>query len=94
MCPDCRFVDTNEADRRRKYPPEGLYANYFEVGFNSLEFLIDFGQAFEGGSEPRIHIRIVTNPEFAWLLQGMLTQALAQYQMKHGPIPGAGKEIG
>jgi hypothetical protein len=29
-------------------PPEGRYANYFQIGHNAFEFIIDFGQGYEG----------------------------------------------
>jgi hypothetical protein len=37
---------------------EGHYANYFKVGFNDQEIVIDFGQ-HHGGEEALMHTRIV-----------------------------------
>jgi hypothetical protein len=37
---------------------EGHYANYFKVGFNDREVVIDFGQHL-GGEETLMHTRIV-----------------------------------
>lgn len=41
-------------------PIEGRYANFFQVAFNDVEFILEFGQEFELG--PRIHTRVVLSP--------------------------------
>jgi hypothetical protein len=58
--------------------PEARYANYFEVGFNSYEFVIDFGQQYPPGPE-KIHTRIVTSPTLARSLRELLDRSLEQY---------------
>jgi hypothetical protein len=37
---------------------EGRYANYFKVGFNDQEIVMDFGQ-HHGGEESLMHTRII-----------------------------------
>jgi len=51
---------------------EGKYANYFDVGFNANEVVIDFGQAFTDRSGAAVHTRIVMSPASAQALQAML----------------------
>ncbi len=45
--------------------PEGRYANYFEVGYNAFEFLLDFGQCFPESDNCGPHTRIITTPSYA-----------------------------
>jgi hypothetical protein len=71
---------------------EGRYANYFEIGHNAFEFLLDFGQSFAGEPDGWMHTRIVTSPIFARRLADSLNQALAQYERTHSRIPGEGEE--
>lgn len=75
---------------------EGQYTNYFEVGHNAFEFLIDFGQMYydgpEGKSESRMHTRIITSPVFAKRLAEVLNRALAEYEQTHGRVPGEADE--
>jgi hypothetical protein len=66
---------------------EGRYSNYFEVGFNSFEFILDFGQAYDGVAVPLHHARIITGPAYAKALAQVLRSALAAYEKAHGPIP-------
>jgi len=58
--------------------PEGRYANYFQIGFNAHEFVIDFGQQYLPDPE-RIHTRIVTSPSSARTLAELLTNTLQRY---------------
>jgi hypothetical protein len=62
-----------------------LYANYFRVGYNSAEFLLDFGRHFEGGKE-RIYQRIITGPLHARELSKLLAESLQSYEAKFGTI--------
>jgi hypothetical protein len=34
---------------------EGRYANYFKVGHNAFEFLLDFGQLYAESREAQFH---------------------------------------
>jgi hypothetical protein len=64
---------------------EGRYANCFNVGHNSVEFVLDFGQ-FYSGSERRMHTRIVTNPKYAKALLDTLQRAIDEYERSFGII--------
>jgi hypothetical protein len=56
---------------------EGRYANFFQIGHNEFEFLIEFGQQ-DGG----IHTRIYVSPQYAHVLSELLTEALHQYDLE------------
>jgi hypothetical protein len=71
-------VASEESKRRQsaKSPSakEGRYANFFQIGHNLFEFLIEFGQQ-DGG----IHTRIYVSPQYARVLSDLLLQTLQQY---------------
>ncbi|MGH8555018.1 MAG: DUF3467 domain-containing protein [Gammaproteobacteria bacterium] len=69
---------------------EGRYANYFKVGYNAFEFVIDFGQLYPAG-EPgdksaQFHTRIITAPVYARALVETLQDSLEQYAQSFGAI--------
>ena len=66
---------------------DGHYSNYFKVGFNSFEFILDFGQAYEGAAPAAHRIRIITGPAYAKALAQLLHESLAAYERAYGPIP-------
>jgi hypothetical protein len=66
---------------------EGRYSNSFKVGFNSFEFVLDFGQAFEGVSMAVQHTRLITGPAYAKAFASLLLESLAAYEQAHGTIP-------
>jgi len=65
--------------------PEARYSNYFHIGFNAFEVILEFGQHYEGDEEPSMHTRIVTAPAYAAGLLELLQTALADYEQKFGP---------
>ena len=65
---------------------KGRYSNYFEVGHNALEFLIDFGQFYENDNRKNLHTRIVTSPVYARRLAETLIEALRAYEQAFGAI--------
>lgn len=66
---------------------EGKYANYFRVGYNAYEFIIEFSQAYQAEESPRVHTRIITSPAYAQELLRTLQQSLLEYQQGHkGPV--------
>jgi hypothetical protein len=69
--------------------PEGRYANYFQIGFNGYEFIIDFGQKYPPSAE-RIHTRIVTSPALARNLREVLDNSLRSHEQQHGAPEGGG----
>jgi hypothetical protein len=66
---------------------EGKYTNFFTVGFNSVEFVLDFGQAYDDSARELRHTRIVTTPAYAQALAELLIQSLTAYEQAHGRIP-------
>ncbi len=68
--------------------PEGRYANYFEVGHNAFEFLLDFGQCYPDHQHVRLHTRIVTSPIYAKVLLETLRESLDRYEQTFGTIRG------
>lgn len=62
-----------------------LYANYFRVGFNLSEFLLDFGRHFEDGPDV-FYQRIITAPLQAKELSALLVQSLCSYEERFGII--------
>ena len=74
-------------DRKRNDDWEGRYSNYFKVGFNSFEFILDFGQAYEDGAGEVLHTRIVTGPAYAKALSRLLADSLAAYEQTCGALP-------
>lgn len=61
--------------------PEGKYANYFEVGHNAFEFVLDFGQSYVDGKNVHFHSRIVTSPIYAKALLETLRRSVEQYEL-------------
>lgn len=66
---------------------EGRYANYFKVGHNAFEFLLDFGQYYAESQRAQFHTRIITNPMYAQALFDILRESIAQYEQIFGAIP-------
>jgi len=66
----------------------GSYANYFEVGQNAFEFLLDFGQFYAESDRALVHTRIITGPIYAKALLRTLEEAVQQYERTFGPIEG------
>jgi hypothetical protein len=66
---------------------EGRYANYFKVGHNAFEFLLDFGQFYAESQKAQFHTRIITNPICAKSFLGILQQSLERYEQTFGAIP-------
>jgi hypothetical protein len=51
--------------------PEARYANFFQIGHNTAEFLLEFGQ-----EQGPIHSRIYMAPQYAQILSDLLVDAL------------------
>jgi hypothetical protein len=65
---------------------EGRYSNYFEIGHNAFEFLMDFGQLYCETAGGNMHTRIVTIPEYARKLVEVLNRSLSEYERTHGRV--------
>lgn len=66
--------------------PEGRYANYFKIGFNAFEFLLDFIQYYPENKQSQAHTRIITSPAYANRLLETLKKSIDQYQEAFGAI--------
>lgn len=62
--------------------PDAEYANYFEIGHNPLEVLLNFGRRFDGESRERFHTRIVMNPSDARAFFELLREVIAAYSAR------------
>jgi hypothetical protein len=97
-CTAARIADmpqtTNMADQPRTPSPslEGKYANYFEVGANPNELVIDFGQFYGRSDSPTLHTRIIIVPPYAREFAGLLNRWLIESSGEPpspDPAPGA-----
>ncbi len=67
--------------------PEGRYSNFFKVGHNAYEFVIDFGQSYaDDPDRESIHSRVVTSPAYAKRLLMTLQDAVVLHEAKFGRI--------
>jgi len=71
---------------------EGRYANYFKVGHNAFEFLLDFGQFYPESEQAQLHTRVITSPIYAKALLETLRESLDRYEQTFGAIPKLDKE--
>ena len=69
---------------RASNTPEGRYANYFKIGYNAFEFVLDFGQLYDGKKQPILHTRIILSPEYTRNLSTLLKEALEGYEGEFG----------
>ncbi len=65
---------------------EGRYANYFKVGHNAFEFVLDFGQFYPESEEAELRTRIITPPIYAKTLLKTLRESIEQYEQVFGSI--------
>lgn len=65
---------------------EGRYANYFKVGHNPIEFLLDFGQFYPESEKAQLHTRIITSPIYAKALLEILQESIDRYEQTFGSI--------
>lgn len=66
---------------------EGRYANYFKVGQNAYEFLLNFGQFCPDTEKEHFHTRIVCSPYYANALLKILQKSIDQYEQTFVSIP-------
>jgi hypothetical protein len=71
----------------------GRYSNFFKVGYNAFEVLLDFGQSYMDGDGESVHTRIVTSPAYAKALSELLIESLRYYEANYGQIPQAPEEV-
>ena len=65
---------------------EGRYANYFAVGYNEHEFVIDFGQSYSDNDHPELCTRIVTGPAYAKAFLKTLQDTIETFETTYGSI--------
>ena len=65
---------------------EGKYANYFNVGHNAFEFVLDFGQFYPENEGAELYTRIITNPCYAKELLQTLQESIELYENLYGAI--------
>jgi hypothetical protein len=65
---------------------EGRYANYFKVGHNAFELIIDCGQYYANDEKPQLHTRIITSPGYGKALLNTLRESLEEYERTNGPV--------
>jgi Protein of unknown function (DUF3467) len=67
---------------------EARYSNHFEIGQNAFEFLLQFGQVYNGPETPAlVHSRIILSPFSAKRFVDLLLDSVHRYEAKHGAIP-------
>lgn len=76
-----------QSDLQNNSPDHGRYANYFKIGHNAFEFLLDFGQSYAQDGNPPFHTRIVTTPVYAKTFLRILEGSISRYEELFGTIP-------
>jgi hypothetical protein len=79
-------MDSEQRSGQTSNPPEGRYANYFKIGQNAFELIIDCGQCYSDTDEPQIHTRIITSPRYGKAFLKLLSNSLDEYEKTYGPL--------
>ena len=83
------------ADRGDPAPPSpALYVNYFEMGHNPFEFLIDLGQWRPAPGDEGvigIHTRVAIAPPYAKMFSELLARSIRDHETEYGPIASVGQ---
>lgn len=86
-------MPTAHTDAARRPPAERRYINHLRVGFNRLEFLLDFAQAYDDGVGELVHTQLVAAPAkvkaFARLMQGCIDDFEARFGAIDTDAPAA-----
>jgi len=61
---------------KKRLNPTARYSNFFQVGHNPYEFLLEFGQR-----DSEIHTRIYLSPQHARMLSDLLLNALHEHSL-------------
>ena len=64
-------------------PIKGHYVNYFEIGHNAFEFVLDFSQSFHESEEIELCARIILSPGCAKELCSVLYESIDRYIEKY-----------
>ena len=68
---------------------DGKYSNYFTVGHNAFEFLLDFGHCSPEDEEGHFHTRIIASPSCAKALFELFRESIDRYEQTFGLIRGS-----
>jgi hypothetical protein len=79
-------MDDDRKSGQTSKPPEGRYVNYFKIGYNAFELIIDCGQCYAENAEPQLHTRIITSPAYGKALLKTLWDSLEEYEKAYGRI--------
>src|SRR5262245_44267747 len=80
------LMDHDKKSGQSGVPTEGRYANYFKIGHNAFELLMDFGQCYGETEDPQLHTRIITSPAYGKALLNTLRDCLNEYEKAYGRI--------
>lgn len=69
--------------------PAGRYPNYFKIGHNNFEFVLDIDQLSPESEEAELYTRVITNPKYAKALLETLKESIEQYEQEFGAIKRA-----
>ena len=76
----------SRASNREKNVIEGRYSNFFMIGHNAFEFVLEFGQRYAEAEEARLHTRVVTSPSYAKELLRTMMDSIKRYESVFGEI--------
>lgn len=79
-------TDAPCADATRRQPAERRYTNHLRVGFNRLEFLLDFAQAYDDGGGELVHAQLVAAPAKAKAFTLLMQGCIADFEARFGVI--------
>jgi Protein of unknown function (DUF3467) len=79
-------MDHERKSGQTSHPPEGRYVNYFKIGYNAFELIIDCGQCYADNEVPKLHTRIITSPAYGKALLKTLQDALKEYEKVYGRV--------
>ena len=79
-------MDDDRKSSQTSIPPEGRYVNYFKIGHNAFELIIDCGQCYAENEEPQLHTRIITSPAYGKELLKTLRDSLEEYEKTYGRV--------
>jgi hypothetical protein len=68
-------------------PLERKYANYFQIGRNAFEVILEFGQFNEQDVKPLLHTSVITTPVHAKKLLLLLEKCVQEHEEAFGVIP-------
>jgi len=80
------LMNSSNKDAENLSQFEGRYSNYFMVGHNAFEFLLDFGHCSPENENAQFHTRIIASPSCAKALFKLFHESLDQYESTFGAI--------